>query len=367
VSTTAESSVTGRAVRFVVPEAIADPATVSGGNVYDLALRDGLTALGWDVRMVPAPLGERGMHAVLSDAPDGALVLVDGLLAGSAPDAFVRGSGRLSLVVLAHMVAASIASADERAEAAERERRAFDAARYIVATSAWTRDELLSEGVSRPGRVVVARPGTVASSAATGSPSGARLLCVGVVAPHKGQDLLLRALAGLDERPEWTCTFAGSVDLDPEFAGTLKELAAASGLADRVHFTGVLSRHELEEEYASTDLLVVPSRAESFGMAAAEALAHGIPVLATRVGGVPEAVSNSGAALLVPPGDPWALRVVLEQWCTDAARRRSLKAEAVQAMAGTRKWSETARIVDVALTDVLAGSDSTAGEEARRV
>jgi hypothetical protein len=367
VSTTAESSVTGRAVRFVVPEAIADPAMVSGGNVYDLALHDGLTALGWDVRMIAAPLGEGEMDTVLSDAPDGALVLVDGLLAASAPDAFVRGSGRLVLVVLAHMVAASITSADERAEAAERERRAFDAARCIVATSAWTRDELLSEGISRPGRVVVARPGAVASAAATGSPSGGRLLCVGVVAPHKGQDLLLRALAGLDERFEWTCTFAGSVDLDPQFAGTLKDLAAASGLADRVCFAGVLSRNELEEAYASTDLLVVPSRAESFGMAAAEALAHGIPVLAARVGGVPEAVSNSGAALLVPPDDPWALRVVLEQWCTDAARRQALKAEAMQAMAGNRTWSETARIVDAVLTGVLAGSASSAGEGARRV
>lgn len=353
-------------VYFVVPEAVADPARISGGNVYDLALRDGLSALGWDVRMPSVASSEAEMASALSRLPDDAVVLIDGLLAGVAPDALVQDSGRLLVVVLAHMVAATVAERDA-AEVAARERRAFDAARRVVTTSGWTRRELLAQGIGDQHRIVVARPGTDRSPAATASSAGGRLLCVGVIAPHKGQDLLLRALAGLDERLDWTCTLVGSLEVDQGFAAELEALVSSTGLAGRIRFAGALGRDELEDVYANTDLLVAPSRAESYGMAAAEALAHGIPVLATRVGGLPEAVERSGAGILVPPEDPWALRVVLEQWCTDPARRHALKSEAVQGMATSSTWQDTARIVASVLTDVVTDSVPAAPQGASGV
>ncbi|WP_243062829.1 glycosyltransferase family 4 protein [Humibacter sp. RRB41] len=344
-----------RIVHVVVPEGVDDPLRVSGGNVYDLALCRGLTDLGWDVRMLRSASGGFATTAVLSRLPDGAVVVIDGLLAVEAPDALERESGRLRMVVLAHMVAASVAPEHERAAAADRERRALDAAAGVVVTSRWTRDELVSEGLSHPDRIVVALPGVERVPATVASPGGTRLLCVGAVAPHKGQDVLLRALAGLDDRQNWTCTLAGSLDVDPDFVAALMTVAEAAGLGERIRFAGVLMGSRLADAYAAADLLVAPSRAESFGMAVAEALAHGIPVLASRVGGLPEAVDGSGAGILVPPDDPWALRVVLQQWWSDAGRRSALKAEAMRTRCSAPGWHETAESIATVLSDVASG------------
>lgn len=339
-------------VEFVVPEGVDDPARVSGGNVYDLALRDGLTSLGWDVRILQQ--ADDDLSATLARLTDGSLALIDGLLATRSPDALAGECARLRLVVLAHMVAASVASETERAAVAERERRAFDAADRIVATSRWIRGELVAEGVARADRIAVARPGVDPAPATIASDDGGRLLCVGAVAPHKGQDVLVRALAGLDEDRDWTCTVVGSLDVDPDFAEALTAVVESTGIADRVRFTGVLTGRALDAAYSAADLVVAPSRAEGFGMAVADALARGIPVLASRVGGLPEALGDNGAGILVPPDDPWALRVVLQQWWADSARREALKAEAMRTRDSGPGWRETAESVAAVLSEVLA-------------
>ena len=77
---------------------------------------------------------------------------------------------------------------------------------------------------------------------------------------------------------------------------------------------GVLTGRRLADAYRAADLVVAPSRAESYGMVVAEALARGIPVVAARVGGVPEAIAGSTAGILIPPNDPGALRAVLRRW-----------------------------------------------------
>jgi len=350
-----------RTVHFVVPEGVDEPARVSGGNVYDLALRDGLTRLGWEVRMPAQADGD--LSATLARLPDGSLALIDGLLATRSPDAVSGESARLRLVVLAHMVAASVVPEAERAAVAERERRAFDAAGGIVATSRWIRDELVAEGVARADRIAVARPGVDPAPATDASDDGGRLLCVGAVAPHKGQDVLVRALAGLDEGRDWTCTIVGSLEVDPDFAEALTAVVESTGLADRVRFTGVLTGRDLEDAYSAADLVVAPSRAEGFGMAVADALARGIPVLASRVGGLPEALGDGGAGILVPPDDPWALRVVLQQWWRDSARREALKAEAMRARHSAPGWRETAETVAAALSGVLTAPDVAATDQ----
>jgi hypothetical protein len=344
-------------LHFLVPEGVADPALVSGGNVYDLALRDALLDLGWNVRMSGATPGEAGTAAALESVPDGSLVLIDGLPAVQAPEAMVRESGRLRLVVLAHMLASSVASASRRASTAARERRALDAAVRVVATSRWTRDVLLNEGVASPDRITVARPGVVSVEATTPSAAGGRLLCVGAVVPHKGQDVLVRALAGLAHAAGWTCTIAGSLDVDRDFASALRTVAESAGLRERIRFTGVLNGRPLEDAYAAADLLVAPSRAEGFGMAVADALARGIPVIASRVGGLPEAIGTSGAGILVPPGDPATLRIALHEWWTDPGRRSELTRAALRTRHDAPGWGDTAKAVAAVLGEVMAEGD----------
>ncbi len=339
----------GERVYFVVPDAIDDAERVSGGNVYDQHIRDGLASDGWDVRMIAVGDAEHDQMArVLSRLPDGALLLVDGLIAVRDPDALADHETRLHLVVLAHMIAADID---------DRQRNAFRAARCIITTSGWTRAQLIEQDVAEPHRIVVARPGTAPAPVTTASDTGGRLLCVATVAPHKGHDVLVRALANFADFEGWTCTCVGSLRTAPEFVAGLTSAIASAGLTDRIIFTGVLAGRALSDAYRRADLMILASRSESYGMAVAEALARGIPVLATRVGGIPEAIGGSEAGMMVPPDDPWALDVVLRQWWASPARRETLKAEALKARETARAWSTTTAIVASTLSEVaLTGS-----------
>ncbi len=229
---------------------------------------------------------------------------------------------------------------------------------------------MLEQDAADPHRIVVAHPGTDPAPATAASASGGRLLCVAAVAPHKGQDLLVRTLIGFADRDDWTCTIAGSLHVDPDFVEALTTQIDAVGLTDRIRFAGVLTGRDLEAAYAGADLMVLPSRTESYGMAVAEALAHGVPVLATAVGGLPEAIAVPEAAVLVPPDDVWALHLVLQQWWADPERRRTRTAAALEARADGRSWRTTTSIVAAALEAALArpggaASGGTASEGTR--
>jgi glycosyltransferase involved in cell wall biosynthesis len=340
----------------VVPDAIDDPDRVSGGNVYDRHVRAGLQDGGWDVRMLELPDLAGSLRPTLSALPLGALVLLDGLLAVREPDALIEQAGRLRIVVLAHMVASLLhetGRAGDAVASAEQERDALRAAQRVVATSNWTRSELVSRGLAEPHRVVVAHPGTDAAPATVPSLSGGRVLCVGVVAAHKGQDLLVHALARLtDVGDDWACTFVGSLDRDSGFVADLRRDVERAALTDRVVFSGVLAGPALAKAYSRADLVVVPSRSESYGMVAAEALARGIPVVATDVGGIPEAIAGNPGGVVVPPEDPWALEVVLRQWWTDPSRRRGLTAAALRARETARTWDTTIAAIAATLREV---------------
>ena len=338
-------------VQFLVPEGIDDPALVSGGNVCDRHVRDGLSRIGWDVRMAEVdPDAASGAEAVLSRLPDGALVLVDGLVATGAPSAVEAAADRLRIVVLAHMVSAAFPDADPRD--IDGERRSLRCARRVIATSEWTRSELARLRVVPSDRVDVAPPGSDHAPVASGTETGGAFLCVGVVAPHKGQDLLVEALSTLSGSDDWTCTIAGSLDARPDFADRLAARVADTGLGDRITMAGVLTEAELDRAYGRTDLVVAPSRTESYGMAIADALRRGIPVVASRVGGIPQTVADSRAAGLVPPDESAALADALREWMLDPGLRARMRAEARRARTRLPQWSDTADRVSRTLAGV---------------
>lgn len=340
---------TQRLVHFVVPVGLDDPERVSGGNVFDRQVRDGLAQLGWKVRTHEVDVdAEASAPPSFADPPDGAVRLVDGLVATRWPDAVRAAAEGASVVVIAHMVAAAFAGADP--DAVDAERRALGAAERVIAVSRWTGDELIRRGILSRKRLAVVTPGTADAPAATGTPTGCAILCVGVVAPHKGQDTLIDALAGLGSQAEWSCTIAGSLTAFPDFARGLARRAADAGIDDRVALTGVLGDRELGRAYQRADLFVAPSRTESYGLAIADALRRGIPVLASRVGGIPETVAGR-AAVLIPPDDPRAWRESLSQWMTDPGLRARLKDHAQRGRAGLPRWTDTV----AGVAETLAG------------
>ena len=169
----------------------------------------------------------------------------------------------------------------------------------------WTRRRLLELYPLPADRVHVAEPGVDAAELATGTAAGGALLCVAAVTFDKGHDVLLDALAAITDL-SWHCVCVGSLDRDPAFVDRLRRRCADGGLANRVSFPGPRTGAELARSYAAADLMVLASRAETYGMVVTEALARGLPVLAAEVGGVPEALGHGAdgtrPGLLVPPG-----------------------------------------------------------------
>jgi glycosyltransferase involved in cell wall biosynthesis len=231
----------------------------------------------------------------------------------------------------------------------------LSAAAAVVTTSAWTRDWL----VTRYGlpMVHVAEPGVDPADLAAGSPAGGRLLCVAAVAPHKGHDVLLAALTAIPDLP-WQLRCAGSMNRDPGFVERLHRRALDAGIADRLSFTGPLDGTDLEDAYAGADVVVVPSRLESYGMVITEALAHGLPVIASDVGGVREALGRSHEGplpgLLVPPGDPAALSAALRGWLVDDDLRQRLRRAARQRRSTLSDWTCTTERISRALAEAAA-------------
>lgn len=322
------------ALHFLVPAGIDDPGRPSGGNRYDRRLSDELQAAGHPVR---EHLVTTDAAAVLAALPDHARVLVDGLVAHAEPDALVAAARRLRLTVLLHLLTADPA-----------ERAALGTAAAVVTTSRWGRARAIKVHDLRPALVHVAHPGADLARPASGSSAGTNLLCVAVVAPHKGQDVLLTALATMRDRP-WRLVCVGSLERDPAFVGALQRQAKAQGIADRVTFAGPLTDGAVQCAYATADVLVHPSRGEMYGMVIVEALAHGLPVIASDVGGVIEALGSAEAGLLVAPGDPRALAAAVGSWLSDEVLRAELRRAARLRRPALPTWAATAHAVGVAL------------------
>jgi glycosyltransferase involved in cell wall biosynthesis len=347
------------AVHVVVPEGIEDPARPSGGNAYDRAVCRGLAELGWPVRVhaVPGawPRPDRAAYAeldaVVQRIPDDAVTLLDGLVASTAPEVLVPQASRLRLVPLVHMPLGH-RSADT--DARTRERAVLSAAASVVTTSAWSRRMLLDLYSLPSGLVHVAQPGVDAAPVAAGTTTGGSLLCVAAVVSGKGHDVLLSALATMTDL-SWDCRCVGSVERDPALADTLRRRILDERLGDRVCFTGPRTGEDLAGSYASADLLVLPSRAETYGMVVTEALARGLPVVAADVGGVSEALGHGTdgiqPGLLVPPDDPAALAAALRAWLCDAEVRRTWRRAARARRASLFGWSTTASVLAGVLTE----------------
>ncbi|GHE05687.1 glycosyltransferase family 4 protein [Streptomyces alanosinicus] len=343
-------------VHFVLPGGVDDPATPSGGNAYDRRICLDLPGFGWEVtrHIVPGTWPRPDQAArdqlarTLVDLPDDAVVLLDGIVACGVPELVVPHTDRLRPAVLVHLPLGDETGLPPAVAAGldAGERAVLRAVPAVVATSDWAVRRLVSHHGLAPERVHVAAPGADIAPLAPGTDGVSRLLCVAAVTPRKGQHRLVEALAAVRDLP-WTCELVGGLGHDPGYVRGLRTLIDRLGLADRLHLSGPRCGADLDAAYAAADLMVLTSYAETYGMAVTEALARGIPVLATDVGGVPEAVGRAPdggvPGILVPPEDPAALAAELRGWFGEPDVRRRLKAAARGRRAGLDGWAATAR------------------------
>lgn len=350
---------TGRLV-LVVPGDVDDPTRPSGGNTYDRRVADEIRRRGWEVRWSAVPgawpdgdaIARRRLAGVLASVPSDDTVLVDGLVACGAPEVVVPAAARSRLVVLVHVPLGGLGPASYAKEGP-----VLRAAEAVVATSGWSAGWLVAAHGLRDDRVHVARPGADAAPVAGGSPDADQLLCVASVVPGKGQDVLVAALARLSHL-DWQCTCVGSLARSPQYAETVRRSIGAAGLAPRVRMTGPLTGDALAAAYDAADLLVLPSLGETWGMVVTEALARGVPVVASAVGGLPEAFGSAPGGgrpgLLVPPSDPDALAAALHRWLREPRLREQLRAAALLRRAAMPGWDATVDDLLGALAGVAA-------------
>jgi len=344
---------------FVVPGAI---DTRTGGSIYDRRMVDGLRRRGWDIAVVelagdfpqPAAAAVAGAADVLAALPDGALVVMDGLALSVLPDLIEREAARLRIVALVHLPLAADVSIDDesRPRLAAGEQRALAASALIVVTGAATLSLLEPYALPRD-RVVVVEPGTDPAPQARGAGGpGVRLLCVATLNAGKGHDVLLSALAAVPNR-QWQLTCAGSLTRDRATADRVRGLVQQLALEDRVALAGELDAHALATCYDAADVFVLATRRETYGMAVAEALARGLPVVSTTTGAIPDLVGPD-AGLLVPPGDADALAAALSRVISDADLRVRMAAGAREVRERLPVWEVAVSRLDAALQGIDA-------------
>ena len=156
----------------------------------------------------------------------------------------------------------------------------------------------------------------------------------------------MEALAAIPHR-HWRLTCAGSLDRDPPTTRRLRAQLRASGVEDRVSFAGDLDAAALAQEYDRADLFVLPTFYEGYGMAVAEALARGLPVISTSTGAIAGLVAGNvrlqpdlAAGIVVPPGDVGALTDALSRAIGDPKLRAMLAAGARAARDRLPTWDD---------------------------
>lgn len=337
-------------VVFAVPGSLDTP---TGGYAYDKRIMAELRHLGWEVGYLdigegfPAPdeATRAAARSLLAAIPAGRPIVLDGLALGVLPDVAAELASRHPLVALVHHpLAFESGLTAERADALRRsERAALAEVREVVVTSPATAKLVASDYGVAPGRITVAKPGNDPVPLSAREPNGIpHLLSVGSVVPRKGFDILVSALAMLADIP-WHVTIVGDLTRDPGEAAKLQNLISQHRLTGRIETAGAVAQSRLALLYGKADLFVLASRFEGYGMAYAEALSHGLPVVGTTAGAIPDTIPK-GAARLVPSDDPAALASALRSVIVDAGERRRLSEAALAAARMLPTWQESAAI-----------------------
>jgi len=324
---------------FIVPGRLDQ---ITGGYLFDRHIVEGLRAGGRDVRVIELTVRHPQADATtLAGLGDGAKTVVDGLALANLGEVLAAAARRLRLVAFVHgpLAQETGLSPAEAKQAAQLEAALLLRLRGVLCPSRRTAAAVESYGVSRD-RIAIVPPGTAKPNKHLRPRRGPvrALLCVANLVPRKGHRLLVEALARL-RALDWNLLCIGSLERDPPTVRSVRQMISAAGLGRRITLLGEQPAHTVAHAYRAADAFVLPSFHEGFGMAYAEAMAHGLPVIGTVAGAIPETVPRA-AGLLVPPGDPTALARALRRVIAEPALAARLAAGSRAAGARLPEWPQ---------------------------
>ncbi len=335
---------------FAIPGDIDLP---TGGYAYDRKVMRLLPEFGVEAAHLPLPgsfpaptEADLAQASRLLLAEDWRTVLmIDGLAYGAFPTGMAAGLAGRVVALCHHPLALETGLDPARAADLKRlESAALGYAEAVIVTGAGTRDILVADYGVPAGRIAVAEPGVDPGGRAAETPFGQplKLLAVGAISPRKGYDLLIRALEPIAGLP-WTLTIAGA-PLDTGTFDALRAQVAAAGLSERVTFAGALDEAALDALYRGSDIFVMASHYEGYGMVLTEALARGLPIVTTLSGPAAAALPD-GAAQKCAVGDAGDLMGSIAYLMGDVSARRRHADAAWAAAARLPAWRDAARIV----------------------
>jgi D-inositol-3-phosphate glycosyltransferase len=332
----------------------------------------------------PVELPKEALPEVVDQFADGVLARLIGVGGGDATDVLhanywlsgVAGH-RLKHELDLPLVSTFHTLARVKAETGDREpQRRVDAEAEVIGCS----DAILANSAAEaaqlerlygadPGRIEIVPPGVIHAFFSPGPRQGARaalahldlgdgpmLLFVGRIQPLKGLDVAVRALGALEDRRAVLVVVGGASGRDGRLeVERIDKLAASLGLSDRIRFTDPQPHHLLSTYYRAADVVLVPSRSESFGLVALEAAACGTPVVAAAVGGLRTLVEHGRTGFLVEGRDPEVFAAYTEQILTNPALGRELAAAAA-GRARNFTWSTAAARLRRMYADLTARS-----------
>jgi len=331
--------------------------TISGGYGYDRRIVAELRKAGHQVDVVELP----GTFPLVDDfACDTACAAWDRLppetkplIDGLALPAF-RGledaiAARGPVGLIHHPVSLETGLSDaEQAALGDVERRLFPGLKRLIVTSSTTAETLEAQFQIPSHRIRVVVPGTDAAPRCPGSNGPVcEILSIGTLIPRKGHDVLLQALARLFDL-NWHLTIAGALDRDPPHARGLMALAEELKIAHRVRFAGELVGEALEAAWRSADLFALATHYEGYGMAIAEALKRGLPVVVTA-GGAAGALITPDAGCVCPVGDRDQVSKSLRRLIFGRDLRRAMAEQAWQVGQTLPSWETQAALFASAL------------------
>ncbi len=256
---------------------------------------------------------------------------------------------RTKIVVIVHLLWWKAAKGGEAHFARYVEKIMLKSAHLIIANSKHTKEEIKGMGI--PGEFIeVVYPGFdlpleekrekgVYHTHTYNRYGQLKLLSVANCSPLKGLDTLIEAIHLLDN-PKITLEVVGNDNFDPIYCKRIKEKVLACKLEKRVIFHGVIEPKILSGFYSEADIFVLPSLYEPFGIVFAEAMSFGLPIIATRVGGIPELVEDEGNGFLVPPGDVDLLADAIDNLSSDAELRERFGRRSYEKSRKLNTWED---------------------------